>query len=160
VAVSELVQTRFITDPFSSFCGDYPCGAVKFLQQHPEYDSWHLFNDYGWGGFLIWTDPSRLLFIDGRLPQVAFAGHTFLEEYLDFFNKKTLWPAKLEQYQIKLILLPVKDKQINVKNWERIVFGLNDRDLQTINYLRQYLNTAPGWRIIYIDNTAVIYGQR
>jgi hypothetical protein len=160
VAASELVQTRFTTDPFTAFCADYPCGAVNFLQEHPNYGPWHLFNDYGWGGFLIWTDPARLLFIDGRLPQVTFAGHSFLAEYLDFFKPGADFTHKLSQYQIRLILMPAKDKNLVAANWEKIIFGIKDQDLQSVNYLRRYLSAAPDWQPVYADATAIIYAQK
>jgi hypothetical protein len=160
VIMSELIQIKFTDDPFTSFCSDYPCGAVKFLQNHPEYNSDHLFNDYAWGGFLIWADPSRRLFIDGRLPQVPFGGHSFLEEYLDFFKKDTDFSKKLAQYQIQLILMPIKDKKNTAQNWEKILFDIKDSDLLAPNYFRNFLLTTPDWHPVYSDKTAVIYAKK
>jgi len=157
VTVSQLIQIRFIADPFKSFCVNYPCGAVKFLKDHPAYDSLNLFNDYGWGGYLIWNLPARQLFIDGRLPQVAFASHTFLEEYLDFFKKNGDVGGKLQQYQIRLVLIPAQDKDLKAKKWEKIVFGIKNKDLVAHNYLRDYLRASQDWQPIYNDATAVIY---
>ena len=77
-------KITIIQNPFNSFCQNYPCGAVKFLKNNPQYHNLKIFNDYNYGGYLIWTCPNIKLFIDGRLPQYDFAGHTLMEEYYEF----------------------------------------------------------------------------
>lgn len=156
-ALFQLVSTNFTSQPFLSYDREYPVAAVEFLKARPQDDSKRLFNQYVWGGYLIWTWPERLLFIDGRLPQVAFGGHTFLEEYLDFFNKKTDIAKKLNDYQIGLVLISARDEATPAKKWERIFFSLRNQDLVSHNYLRAYLSGSRDWRIIYQDQTAVIY---
>jgi len=157
LALFQLLPIKIIKNPFTGFCGDYPCGAATFLQNHPAYDALPLFNEYGWGGFLIRVLPARKLFIDGRLPQVAFAGHTYLEEYYDFFLSAQRAGEKLSQYHIGLVLLPAKDEPAQAKAWEKIIFMIKDRDLEIHNYLRTYLQTAPDWQPIYQDATSIIY---
>lgn len=156
---SQLAVTRFTGDPFVSFCQDYPCGATTFLESHPAYDSWRLFDNYEWGGFLIWTFPRRLLFIDGRLPQVAFDGHSFLAEYLDFF-KSGAASAKLSKYNIRLVMMPAKDRPLAAAPWEKFLFHITASELAVHNYLRAYLDNSPDWQIIYSDPTAVIYARK
>jgi len=156
-ALLQLVRTDFTSSPFSSFRRHYPVGAAEFLKERPQYDSIRLFNDYGWGGYLIWKLPDRRLFIDGRLPQVEYQGHSYLEEYLSFFQPETDILKKLESYNIGLILIPFKDKEIRAKRWEQILFGLSDRDLAGHNYLRDYLVGSDAWQPIYYDRTAIIY---
>ncbi len=157
VSSSQLIQTKFTTHPFQSFCQSYPCGAVKFLKNHPQYNLDHIFNKYAWGGYLIWTYPSRKLFIDGRLPQVSFQGYTFLQEYYRFFNKKTDFSKILDKYQIKLVLLPATDKKLKFKNWEKFIFDIKNKDLVSHNYLRRYLEHSLSWQVIYHGPAAVIY---
>ena len=159
-AVYQLTQTKFITDPFQSFCADYPCGAVKFLESRPSYNQLNIFNDYGWGGYLIWTLPERQLFIDGRLPQVEFAGHTFLAEYLEFFKPGGQIIKKINQYDVKLILIPAKDQEVKAARWEKFIFGIKDEELKVHNYLRDYLLSAPDWQPVYYDQTAIIYVKK
>jgi len=149
-----VLPLRFIKEPFNSYCTDYPCRAVEFLKQHPEYDELKIFNSYGWGGFLIEAYSERKLFIDGRLPQVAYAGHTFLEEYLDFFNLG-LAPLKLDQYNIGLILIKSTDRDLKFKKWEKRLFSLKDQKAE--NYLREYLAASPDWQIVFQDEVSVIY---
>lgn len=157
VGLLELVRTDFTANPLESYCGIYPCGAAAYLASHPELDSLNIFNEYSWGGYLIWRLPGRKLFIDGRLPQVEFAGQTFLEEYLDFFKEQSMIKEKLDKYQIRMILLPAEDKKISFKYWEKIFFAIKDEELDTKNHLRDYLLSATEWRTVYYDKTAVIY---
>lgn len=154
--ISLALSTKFTMEPFSSYCQDYPCGAAQYLADYPEYDKLNLFNNYGWGGYLIWQLPDRQLFIDGRLPQVEFAGKTFLEEYYDFFAEATDKKQKLNSYNIDLVLIQAEDKPRPIKNWEKKIFMINDSDLEVKNHLRDHLESA-GWVTVYRDKTAVIY---
>lgn len=156
-AFSQLALTEFTSTPFLSFQKNYPVGAVDFLQARPEYNQLRLFNDYGWGGYLIQTMPGRKIFIDGRLPQVEYRGQTFLEEYLDFFNSDKDIAGKLDSHGIDLVMIPVKDKELRAKKWEQIVFGMSGNNLMSPNGLRNYLLDAGDWQVIYFDETAIIY---
>jgi len=58
---------------------DYPAGAVAYLRAHPS--PARMFNEYGWGGYLIWSlGPQRKVFIDGRADVYEYAG--VLQDYL------------------------------------------------------------------------------
>jgi len=153
----QLALTNFTSRPFLTFSRAYPVGAAEFLQARTQYDSLRLFNDYGWGGYLIWKLPSRRLFIDGRLPQVEYRGHSYLEEYFELFKKDGNISKKLADYNIGLVLIPVKDEEIRAKRWEQILFGLSDKNLAGPNYLRDYLSGSDNWQPIYYDRTAIIY---
>jgi len=157
-SASLLLQIRTPKNPFVSFCQTYPCQAVEFLKNRPDLDSYRLFNDYGWGGYLIWNLPERLLFIDGRLPQKEFAGHTFLQEYYEFFEKDADIKSKLDDYNIGLVLIPTHDQPLTIRWWEKVLFSIKDQDIVSHNYLRQYLE-ASGWLILYTDSVSVIYAN-
>jgi hypothetical protein len=160
VIVSTLIQIKPINQPFQAYCQDYPCAAADFLKNHHSYDSHRLLNNYGWGGYLIWANPARQLFIDGRLPQVLVASHSYLEEYLEFFSTKSDIGAKLQSYQISLVLLPTQDKKVSIKLWEKIFFGITDADLNYRNYLREYLTKSADWGIIFQDQVSTIYAKK
>lgn len=155
--VLQVVTTNFTSNPFLSYRGSYPIGATEFLQERPQYNSKRLFNEYSWGGYMIWKSPERRLFIDGRLPQVRYQGQTFLEEYFDFFNKPSEIAQKLTDYKIDLVLISVRDQVMKAKRWEQIFFGLSDKNMIAHNYLRDYLFGSTDWRVLYYDKTAVIY---
>ncbi len=154
---SQLININFINQPFTDFCQDYPCGAIEFLQTTPQYDPLNIFNEYNWGDFMIWVYPERKIFIDGRLPQIEFAGHTFLEEYISFYKKDVDYLNKFNEYDVKLILMRAEDKEIGVKKWEKIIFRIKDEELEVNNYLRDYLMRSNDWQAVYEDSTAIIY---
>src|SRR3989339_638519 len=157
-----VVNTQFNNNPFNSafYCSNsFPCEAVKFIKENPELMQKKLFNEYDWGGFLIWTMPEMKLFIDGRLPQFSFNEHTFLEEYHEFFEEdKTSF--KLEQYGIDLAL--IKERQPIKLNWiEKHFFLLNEEDINSkVDYLKKYLDESSLWTIIYSDNFSHLYEKQ
>lgn len=157
IIIAQFLAISPATKPFSFFCADYPCRAVDFLKNNPQYDDFNIFNNYGWGGFLIWVLPERKLFIDGRLPQIEFAGWTFIQEYFDFFGMNNKPQDKLNQYNIKLVLIAAEDRPIRIKNWEKIFFRIKDQEIIPNNRLRKYLDSASDWQVIYQDETAKIY---
>lgn len=160
LSLAQIGQINRIKDPFNFFPLIYPQSAAQFLKNHSEYDSYNIFNEYVWGGYLIWTYPERQLFIDGRLPQVALNGHSFLEEYLSFSGLETDKAAKLAQYNIRLVLIKAKDQDIKATAWEKFIFGIRDSELKAKNYLREYLEGNSDWQPIYSDRTAAIYVKK
>lgn len=153
-----LLTTNFTNLPFSNtkFCQYYPCAALKFLKDQPDYQQLTIFNSYNWGGYLIWTWPEKQLFIDGRLPQYPLKDHTFLEEYYEFFTKEKT-AKKLDEYDIQLILLRI-DQPTKVKSWEKILFGVNEEKINDgLNYLKNYFDKSADWQVVYQDDIARVY---
>lgn len=57
----------------------YPQEAVEYLREHPTHGP--TFNEYGWGGYLIWSlSPNHKVFIDGRADIYEYGG--VLGDYL------------------------------------------------------------------------------
>ena len=154
----QIIKTNFATNPFNSFCNHYPCKAVEFLKQNSQYYDFNIFNNYGWGGYLIWVWPEKKLFIDGRLPQCEFAGHTMLEEYYAFFQKEKA-KEKLNQYNIRLVLLKINKKQYKINWLEKFFFRIDEKKInnQKNYYLKQYLDNAQNWKLVYNDNISNVY---
>ncbi len=46
----------------------YPVEAVKWIQQNRGELGDKMFNEYDWGGYLIWKLPEYKVFLDGRMP--------------------------------------------------------------------------------------------
>ncbi len=158
IAVSQLIKTNFTSRPFENHCEIYPCRAKNFLDRNEQYDDLRLFNLYVWGGYLIHELPERQIFIDGRLPQVEYKGHSFLEEYYRFYSEdQEEIVGRLKEHAISLVLIPTTDKDLTARNWEKFLFGINDADLKVGNYLRDYLSSSVDWRLIYKDEVASIY---
>lgn len=155
--VMNLLNFKTFKDPFSNFCSKYPCGAVDFLKNQEEYKNYNILNEYDWGGYLIWTYPEKKLFIDGRLPQVQYKDKTLMEEYFEFTKKNSNFESKLNEYDINLVLVNTQDYKIKAHNWERFLFWLNDDDLISPSYLRDYLESSGDWENVYRDSVASVY---
>ena len=157
VSVAQYADLRIINNPFNYYCRNYPCQALEFLKNDTKYRHLNLLNDYNWGGFLIWAYPERKLFIDGRIPQAEYKGHTFLEEYLDFFKPNEDYEKKLEEYDVKVVVIKTDDYKIKVKKWERLIFWVDEKSLVWPNYLRRHLESSDNWQKVYSDSLASIY---
>jgi hypothetical protein len=46
----------------------YPIEAVEWIRMNPDLTGRRLYNDYAYGGFLLWWLPETRIFIDGRMP--------------------------------------------------------------------------------------------
>lgn len=152
----QTLQIKNISNPFNYYCGNYPCAALNFLDNNPQYKKANIFNEYAWGGFLIWQMPDKKIFIDGRLPQVAFSKWTFVEEYYNFISNENDIPNKLKEYNIKLVLIKAKEEHYIAKWWERLFVPLQTNS-NSNNKLAKYLNQTASWKIIYQDEVAKIY---
>ncbi len=149
-----LARTNYTNEPLRSYCDTFPCGAVQFLKQHPEYTKLKLFNDYGWGGYLIAALPEQKVFIDGRLPQYPFAGQTMLEEYSDFFKTDNSG-KKLSEYGIELVLFKTKEKPFEPDFFERHFLGKTSSERK--NPFIEYIKNSKDWERLYSDDTATLY---
>lgn len=154
------LKTNFTGDPFASprLCARFPCEATEWLKNRPEYHDLKIFNTYGWGGYLLWQWPEKKIFIDGRLPQLPFAGHTMLEEYFEFFEEgKTR--VKLGQYDIGLVIIAKESK--TERNWfeKRFLSAKNYAAEEKEDFLRGYLDGAGNWKLVYTDNASDVYAK-
>lgn len=105
----------------------YPVAAVDYLQasglaSQPGY------NQYGWGGYLIWRGLP--VFVDGR---ADVYGDPFLFYYLQTFELADNWQEPLDDYQVAYVLM--------------------DRG----SPLTTLLATSDAWREAYSDAQAQIF---
>jgi hypothetical protein len=153
-------KTKFRNQPEQTYQAEYPYQAVNFLKAHPEWNDLKIFNDYGWGGYLIWQDPSRELFVDGRLPEYPLRGSTVLKEYSYFFDPKKM-AAQLQYYDIGLVLIGSQEKYPQINPLEQWYFYLNQNKINTDAKksfaLLDYLRTSPQWKSVYRDSLAEIF---
>lgn len=87
-----------------------------------------IFNDYNWGGYLIWNMPEYPVFSDGR---TDLFGDEILYDYIDISSGKNGWDSKLEKYGIETLLIQP-------------------------DIALEKLATLSGWNVIYKDEVAVI----
>jgi len=108
----------------------YPLAAIAYLKTHhvPE----PMMNEYGWGGYLIWTfGTAHPVFIDGRADIYEYGG--VLKDYLDINALKADTPFLFAKYHLRSVFTPSK------------------------SILTTYLKASPGWSLIYQDKMAAIF---
>jgi hypothetical protein len=106
----------------------FPAGAVAFLQAHPP--SGPVFNDYDWGGYLIWKlYPSTRVFIDGR---ADLYGQNFMDQFANTYQLKDDWQHALLRWNVGTVLVPPDSA------------------------LAAGLRNSPGWTVSYEDSQALV----
>ena len=109
----------------------YPVKATAYLNRHrPE---GKMFNDYGWGGYLIWNRPEEKVFIDGRAD--VYIKKVF-GDYLKITRLKPQALALLQEYQISYVFMPADSPLVCA------------------------LKASPRWYVFYEDKTAVILKRK
>ncbi|MGQ9710119.1 MAG: hypothetical protein ACUVXE_06565 [Anaerolineae bacterium] len=108
----------------------YPTGAVTWLKTHRP--EGRLFNSYNWGGYLLWALPEYPVFVDGR---ADLYGDEVLSQWWQVVNGEPEGWDVLERWDVRLILL--------------------EPDWPVVQEL-----PARGWRELYRDETAVVFGKR
>lgn len=79
----------------------YPVDASNFLKNKLANE--RLFNNYAWGGYIVWQMPEARVFIDGRMTGWKKAGGGYiLSDYLEILGGRC---DLVEGYKIKLVLL-------------------------------------------------------
>jgi hypothetical protein len=80
----------------------FPAGAVAFLNAHPT--KGRIFNDYDWGGYLIWKlQPPVPVFIDGR---ADLYGEQLFHDFANTYQLKEDWQQILQKWHIETVLVP------------------------------------------------------
>jgi hypothetical protein len=110
--------------------GSYPLGAVKFLKSDSK--PGNIFNEYNWGGFLIWQYPEKKLYIDGRMPSWRHNGFSILEEFNETFKSGEGLEKTLKKYDVSQALV-----------YNNVVNQLSFRNI--------------GWQPVYQDNLAAVF---
>ncbi len=111
----------------------WPHGALAHVRSLPERYRGNMFNQYLYGGYLMWYLPEHKVFVDGR---ADFYGESFVKEFDRTARLKPGWMDTFEKYKIEWTLLPVEHR------------------------LNTALSLLPGWERTYADEVAVIYRRR
>lgn len=108
---------------------NFPAAAVEFIRENglPQ----PVFNEYGWGGYMIWKlQPGYRVYIDGR---ADVYGDAFMEEFLKTRDGVAAWRAPLEREGVRTVAV--------------------NPDAPLASLLRQ----EKGWRKVFEDKQAVIF---
>jgi hypothetical protein len=105
--IAQQKMTKVIPPSFSlerlAADGNYPLGAVNYLKENPI--EGRMFNEYNWGGFLVWQYPEKKVFIDGRMPSWKFGGQKIFEEFNGIFKYEENWQDTLKKYDAGFTLI-------------------------------------------------------
>lgn len=115
--------------------GKYPYGAVQYLKAHKL--PGNMFNEYNWGGYLIWQLPEKRVSIDGRMAIWKTSEQNIFEEYLLFSRDSKKAKEILDKYKIGLALV-YKDRTF------KDYFFANSNE----------------WQLAYSDELAVIFTKK
>jgi len=120
VAGDELLPTGFSPEHF-------PVAAVAHARAAGL--TGRIFNEFTWGGYLLYAWPEERVFIDG---QTDFYGAALTREYNDVYGLGPGWRDDLAKREISLVLVP------------------------TDSLLARELAREAGWSIWYRDSTATL----
>ncbi|MBI4011143.1 MAG: hypothetical protein HY359_02455 [Candidatus Rokubacteria bacterium] len=110
----------------------FPAGAVEYLKRARPPGP--LFNDYGWGGYLIWRlYPDYRVSIDGRM---AVHGPQRFADHIEVAEVRPRWRETLDRLGARVAVV------------------------HTNSPLAIVLGASPDWEVLYQDKVAVVLGKR
>lgn len=114
-----------------SYDGRFPEAAARYIEQH--HFPGPLFNDFNWGGFLIWRLPQYRVSMDGR---TNVHGDDRVGRYADTWRGKPGWDSDPDLAQANLVLAP--------KTYA----------------LSELLKKDPRFRLVFEDTQAAVFVRR
>lgn len=136
---SALRNSAMVKGPLSI---GYPADGVEFLRG--VHAKGNIFNDYDWGGYLIYgLSPEMKVFIDGRgLSLLAFEKYTAVMRAAPDSARggDPEWSKILDDFRIRIIFLPICNKQrerflrinkilLEERQWVPVFIGKRNRDV-------------------------------
>ncbi|MEP6887887.1 MAG: hypothetical protein ABI945_06145 [Nitrospirales bacterium] len=114
---------------------EYPIEAVQWIQAHRSELGTRLYNDYGFGGFLLWWLPGEKIFIDGRMPAWRIGDRWIFYDYVALTNWDPPALGVLDKYAV---------------DWAMTASG---------GTLDRVLSGETTWRVRYTDHKVRIYSK-
>ncbi|HMU30890.1 MAG TPA: hypothetical protein PLY42_03650 [Nitrospira sp.] len=111
---------------------EYPIEAVRWIRAHRDETGTRLYNDYSYGGFLLWQLPGERIFIDGRMPAWRIKDRWIFHDYVELNREDSPQLALLDRYGV---------------DWAMIPRG---------SALAVALEAHPAWKNVYADAKVVI----
>ncbi|MCX7830068.1 MAG: hypothetical protein N2445_03285 [Acidobacteria bacterium] len=125
--------THPIHIPDTVYREDYPVGAVAFMKENNLKGK--IFNEFDWGGFLVFSSKDFKTAIDGRTAVLLFP-NGYLEQWRDTVDVKQGWKERLEKGSPDYILLFSDD------------------------FLSSELMQQNEWQLLYGDSISVLFGRK
>jgi hypothetical protein len=80
---------------------EFPAAATEFIRMHKPPQP--IYNEYGWGGYLIWKlYPEYRVYIDGR---ADVYGDEFIEDFLATHDGEKGWREALDRYGVRTVIV-------------------------------------------------------
>jgi hypothetical protein len=73
----------------------------------------HLFNDYSYGGLIIWSLPGVETYIDGRMPSWSGPEGRYLDRYVDVLKGGETTSREFGRYNIQCAVISKLDKKLD-----------------------------------------------
>ncbi|MCB8965716.1 MAG: hypothetical protein H6660_02385 [Ardenticatenaceae bacterium] len=131
VALVRFADAASITTNEAEQAQTLPVGAIAYLQEAQP--AGPLFNDYNWGGYLIWRLPQYPVFVDGR---TDLYDDDFLRDYLLIDAAGNGWQERLDAYGVRLAVI------------------------SPYSALAQALAQEPDWQEVYADDMALVFARQ
>lgn len=140
----------------------FPYDAVNALKKEVKNKKIHLFNEFYWGGYLNWTMPDSVVYLDGRGTATwKYDDHeTMLARYQKIrFEAGGL--AELENSPAEYVILQINTLGYPPPNFiNKIIFTPND--FQKIfsteqSQLEKMLDKSKKWKVIYEDTSSKVW---
>ncbi len=168
-----LITTNYLFDikiykdvwPNIKYMNNYfPVDAITFLQKKINPTSHvRIFNNFNWGGYMNWTLPQALLFLDGR-GAGTWKTHgstiTSLETYYALMDQQN-GLQELEKQKVQYVVLEDLTNftlEIDfVNRWLFPMIDLKKNISTTPRQLEKSLRQSQNWQIIYNDGKVNIW---
>lgn len=115
---------------------EYPIEAAEWVRANRARLGTRLYNDYGFGGFLLWWLPEEKVFIDGRMPAFRVGDRWIFKDYMDLTAREPPDLRVLDKY--------------------RVDWAIVGRETP----LARALSREPDWREVYRDRKVIIAVRR
>lgn len=131
---NDTIRVTIFCDTNLAFCtqNTYPNGAVEYLKTHPI--EGNIFNEYNWGGFLIWQYPEKKVYIDGRMANWWIDDVFLYKEWSDIKN--------------------LLDSELIEKSFER--YHITHALLYKMQDISLYLVKEKKWEVAYEDSLSIV----
>lgn len=120
------------TQSMATWGSDYPYGATQYIKEH--HLAGNLFNEYNWGGYLVWQLPEKKVFIDGRMAIWSTSNQNIFVEYHKISGQDDETSVILTKYDVGLALV------YSNRSTKDYFLSRNDK-----------------WSLIYNDNLAMLF---
>ena len=100
---------------------DFPVAAVKELAKLNAAGDVRVFNQYDWGGYLAFAEPTLKVFVDGR-PDMY--GDNFVDRYMSTWWLKPGWQERLREDGVNTVIANPNSKLVielaKDRGWKRV----------------------------------------